>query len=72
MLTAATSRVNAFLASGDICRLMLIFANSLDPDQALQDIGPDLDPNCLLLCWYSGKNFLKKLILQKSADDKKA
>ena len=22
------------------------FANSLDPDQTRQDIGPDLDPNC--------------------------
>ena len=22
-------------------------ANSLDPDQARQDVGPDLDPNCL-------------------------
>ena len=22
-------------------------ANSLDPDQARQNVGPDLDPNCL-------------------------
>ena len=25
------------------------FANSLDPDQARQNVGPDLDPNCLTL-----------------------
>ena len=24
-------------------------ANSLDPDQARQNVGPDLDPNCLTL-----------------------
>ena len=36
-------------ASGDICRLLIIFANSLAPDQAQQNIGPDLDPNCLTL-----------------------
>ena len=24
------------------------FKNSLDPAQALQKIGPDLDPNCLI------------------------
>ena len=27
----------------------LTFANSLDPDQARQNVGPDLGPNC----WYS-------------------
>ena len=25
------------------------FANSLDPDQARQNVWPDLDPNCLTL-----------------------
>ena len=25
------------------------FANSLDPDQARQNVGPDLDLNCLIL-----------------------
>ena len=38
--------VNSFPASGDFCRLLLTFANSLDPDQARQNVGPDLDPNC--------------------------
>ena len=40
---------NSFPASGDFCRLLIIFANSLDPDQARQNVGPDLDPNCLTL-----------------------
>ena len=34
-------------ASGDFCHLLITFANSLDPDQARQNVGPDLDPNCL-------------------------
>ena len=29
------------------CHLLITFANCLDPDQARQNIGPDLDPNCL-------------------------
>ena len=37
----------------------------LDPDQAWQNIGPDLDPNCLKLLWYLWNNFSKKLILKK-------
>ena len=31
------------------CRLLIFFANSLDPDQARQNVGPDLDPICLTL-----------------------
>ena len=31
------------------CRLLITFANSLDPDQAQQFVGPDLDRNCLTL-----------------------
>ena len=27
--------------------LLTTFVNSLDPDQALHCVGPDLDPNCL-------------------------
>ena len=45
--------------------MLITFANSLDPDQARQNVGPDLDPSCLTLWWYSWKNFLKKLILKK-------
>ena len=29
--------------------LLKTFANSLDPDQAQQNVGLDLDPNCLNL-----------------------
>ena len=38
---------NFLPARGDICCLLLTFANSLDQDQARQNVGPDLDPNCL-------------------------
>ena len=40
---------NYFYASGDFCCLLITFANSLDPDQDQQNVGPDLDPNCLTL-----------------------
>ena len=56
-----------------LCLLVLtsvIFAHSLDSDPvwrfSWQNVGPDLDPNCLTLLWYSWKIFLKK----KSADNK--
>ena len=38
-----------FLASAHFCRLVITFANSLDPDQDGQNMGTDLDPNCLTL-----------------------
>ena len=31
------------------CRLQMVFANNLGPDQDQQNVGPDLDPNCLTL-----------------------
>ena len=43
------------LANGDFCRLLITFANSLDPDQDRQNgpilvhVIPDLDPNCTTL-----------------------
>ena len=40
---------NSFLANGDFCRLLLTFANSLDPDQDRRNVGPDLDLNSLTL-----------------------
>ena len=33
--------------------------NSLDPDQARQNVGPDLDPNCLTLMVFL-KEFIEK------------
>ena len=53
--------LNSFTASGDFCHLLITFENSLDPDQ---NVGPDLDPNCMTLWWYSWKTFLKNLILK--------
>ena len=40
-------RVNAFFAIGNFCRLLIASANSLDPDQDQQDMGPDLNQNRL-------------------------
>ena len=33
-----------FLASSNFSHLLITFANSLDPDQDQQNVGPDLDP----------------------------
>ena len=33
----ASPRFNSFLASGNFCRLLMTFANSLDPDQNLHE-----------------------------------
>ena len=43
---------NSLPTSGNFCCLLITFANSLNPDQARQNVGPDLDPNCLTLRWY--------------------
>ena len=37
-----------FIAIGNICCL-IISASSFDPDQDRQNVGPDLDLNCLTL-----------------------
>ena len=34
-------------ARGDFCCLLISFANSLNPDHARQNVGPDPGPNCL-------------------------
>ena len=39
---------NSLPASSNFAHLLINFANSLDPDQAQQNVGPDLDPNCLI------------------------
>ena len=39
---------NSLPARGEFCHL-IIFVNSLDPDQTRQNVGPDLDPSCLTL-----------------------
>ena len=35
------------------------------PRSGRQNVGPDLDQNCLTLWWYSWKNFSEKMILKK-------
>ena len=45
ILFLACDSVNTFHASGDFCRLLITFANSLEPDQDRQNVGPDLDPH---------------------------
>ena len=37
------------LLAGNVCRLLISFANRLDPDEDRQKVGPDLDGNCLTL-----------------------
>ena len=41
--------INFFLASNNFCNLLITFVNSLDPVQERQNVGPDLDSNCLTL-----------------------
>ena len=38
--------MNSFPAGGNLCSILIICANSSDTDQARQNVGPDLDPNC--------------------------
>ena len=33
--------------------MLITFSNNLDPDQARQFVGPDLDPNCLTLMAFT-------------------
>ena len=35
--------------NSDFCHQLITFASSLDPDQDRQNVGLDLDPNCLTL-----------------------
>ena len=49
--------LSVLIRIGDFCHLLITFANSLDQDQARQNEGPDLDPNCLTHWWYSWKIF---------------
>ena len=46
LLTRKYQQVVLYLTICPTC-LLKTFANSLDPDQARQNAGPDLDPNCL-------------------------
>ena len=48
-LPSVFSSLNCFAIRGNFCRLLISFASSLDPDQAPQNVRPDLDSNCLTL-----------------------
>ena len=56
----------------EFCHLLITFANSLDPDQVWQNVGPDLDPNCLTLWWHSWKIFFEKANFEKRIHKKHA
>ena len=63
--------LNSFLASGNFCCQLITIANSSEPEQDRQNVGPDLDPNRLPLekcSWF----FFEKVNFEKSADDNKA
>ena len=46
IVSRSCSVFNPLPASGDFCHLLITFAISLDPYQARQNVGPDLDPHC--------------------------
>ena len=48
-----SSWIHSQPAGGNFSCLLIIFANSLDPDQARHLVGSDLDLNCLPLLCYS-------------------
>ena len=66
-------RVNSFFASGNFCRLLITFANSLDPEQIRQNVGPDLDPKLFdtrivfLKEFFEKDNFVKSQQLTTKA-----
>ena len=45
--------------------LLITFTNSLDQDQAQQNIGSDLVPNCLTLSCYFLKNLIRKINFER-------
>ena len=63
--------VNSFSQSGILFGQLITFANSLDPVQAWQNIGPDLDPSCLTPWWYSWMNFSKSPFSKKNQQPRK-
>ena len=53
---------------------LIIFANTLDPDQARQNVRPDLDLNLFYIDNFYLlilESFFKLILKKKSADDKK-
>ena len=57
-IVCVVQRLTRSLPANDIfCGLSITNANSLDPDQARQNIGPDLDPNCEFLVIFQTEFF---------------
>ena len=52
--------------------LLITFANSLELDQARQNVGPDQDPNCFDTLMVFLKEFLKKVDFEKISRRQKA
>ena len=54
--------LNSLSVSGEFCRLLTIFANSLDPDQARhsQNGGPDLGSSYLALILFLKECLVKR------------
>ena len=50
--------------------MLTTFASSLDPDQAPQNVGPDLDPNCLTLILFL-KELLENVNFKKNSRQQK-
>ena len=48
------------------CRLLITFATSLEPVQDRQNVGPDLDPNCLTLIVFLKEFFFDKVNFEES------
>ena len=48
----------------DFCPLLITFANSLEPDQDRQNVGPDLGLKCLTLIVFP-KEFFEKVNFEK-------
>ena len=44
----------------------MTFANSLDPNQAQQFVGPDLDPIATLMVDLLLKEFFEKVVFEKN------
>ena len=59
-------RITSFLASCNFCRLLITFANSLDPDKDRQNNGPDLDPKRFDTLIVFLKEFFEKVNFEKS------
>ena len=45
--------INSLPASGEFCPLLITVTNTLDPDKAKQNVGPNLDPCCLATKMHS-------------------